>query len=97
MKIIISFQWILQRILYKKPIESTFATVRLRTHKVKSCGSRTTTLMMVFKLAESAEKSCYRLKGFKLLADVITGVKFKDGIRVTQDQTEEVKELIHQI
>lgn len=79
------------------PIESTFATVRLRTHKVKSCGSRTTTLMMVFKLAQSAEKSWYRLKGFKLLADVITGVKFKDGIRVTQDQTEEVKELIHQI
>ena len=79
------------------PIESTFATVRLRTHKVKSCGSRTTTLMMVFKLAQSAEKSWYRLKGFKLLADVITGVKFKDGIRVTQDQTEEVKELIRQI
>ena len=79
------------------PIESTFATVRLRTHKVKSCGSRTTTLMMVFKLAQSAEKSWYRLKGFKLLADVITGVKFKDGIRVTQDQTEEVKELVHQI
>ena len=79
------------------PIESTFATVRLRTHKVNSCGSRTTTLMMVFKLAQSAEKSWYRLKGFKLLADVITGVKFKDGIRVTQDQTEEVKELIHQI
>ncbi len=77
------------------PIESTFATVRLRTHKVKSCGSRTTTLMMVFKLAQSAEKSWYRLKGFKLLADVITGVKFKDGIRITQDQTEEVKELIH--
>ncbi|MGF1804232.1 IS256 family transposase [Aliivibrio sifiae] len=79
------------------PIESTFATVRLRTHKVKSCGSRTTTLMMVFKLAQSAEKSWYRLKGFKLLADVITGVKFKDGIRIPQDQTEEVKELIHQI
>ena len=79
------------------PIESTFATVRLRTHKVKSCGSRTTTLMMVFKLAQSAEKSWYRLKGFKLLADVITGVKFKDGIRVTQDQTEEAKKLIHQI
>ena len=35
--------------------------------------------MMVFKLAQSAEKSWYRLKGFKLLADVITGVKFKDG------------------
>ena len=79
------------------PIESTFATVRLRTHKVKSCGSRTTTLMMVFKLAQSAEKKWYRLRGFKLLADVITGIKFKDGERITQDQTEHQDGLIHQI
>jgi len=79
------------------PIESTFATVRLRTHKVKSCGSRTTTLMMVFKLAQSAETKWYRLRGFKLLADVITGVKFKDGERITQDQTEHQDVLIHQI
>ncbi len=79
------------------PIESTFATVRLRTHKVKSCGSRTTTLMMVFKLAQSAEKKWYRLRGFKLLADVITGVKFKDGERIIQDQAEHQGEPIHQI
>ena len=79
------------------PIESTFATVRLRTHKVKSCGSRTTTLMMIFKLAQSAEKKWYRLRGFKLLADVIKGVKFKDGERIIQDQTEHQDVLIHQI
>ena len=79
------------------PIESTFATVRLRTHKVKSCGSRTTTLMMVFKLAQSAEKKWYRLRGFKLLADVIKGVKFKDGEKVIQDQAEHQNGLIHQI
>ena len=79
------------------PIESTFATVRLRTHKVKSCGSRTTTLMMIFKLAQSAEKKWYRIRGFKLLADVIIGVKFKDGERITQDQTEHQDGLIHQI
>lgn len=79
------------------PIESTFATVRLRTHKVKSCGSRTTTLMMIFKLAQSAEKKWYRLRGFKLLADVIKGIKFKDGERITQDQAEHQDELIHQI
>jgi putative transposase len=79
------------------PIESTFATVRLRTHKVKSCGSRTTTLMMVFKLAQSAERKWYRLRGFKLLADVIIGVKFKDGERIIQDQAEHQNVLIHQI
>ena len=39
------------------PIESTFATVRLRTAKTKGCGSRAATLSMVFKLCQEAEKS----------------------------------------
>jgi hypothetical protein len=34
---------------------------------------------MVFKLAQSAEKRWRRLRGFKLLAEVIRGVQFKDG------------------
>jgi putative transposase len=38
------------------PIESTFATVRLRNYKTKGCGSRMTTLTMVFKLVQAAEK-----------------------------------------
>ena len=67
------------------PIESVFATVRLRTTKTKSCGSRTTTLAMAFKLMQSAQKRWQRLRGYNLLADVIEGVKFKDGIRVEQD------------
>ncbi len=46
-----------KHIRISNPIESTFATVRLRTYKVKSSGSRTTTLMMIFKLAQSAEKN----------------------------------------
>jgi len=36
---------------------------------------------MVFKLCGSAEKRWHRLKGFYRLAEVIDGVKFKDGIR----------------
>ena len=36
------------------PIESTFATVRLRTKRSRSCGNRDTTLSMVFKLLQSA-------------------------------------------
>ena len=32
------------------PIQSTFATVRLRTKRSRNCGSRDTTLAMVFKL-----------------------------------------------
>jgi transposase-like protein len=63
------------------PIESAFSTIRLRTAKTRNCGSRETTLMMIFKLAQSAERRWKRLKGHKLLGEVITGVKFKDGVR----------------
>ena len=62
------------------PIESTFATVRLRTAKTRGCVSRTTILTMVFKLGLSAEKGWRRLRGFRRLAEVINGVKFIDGI-----------------
>ena len=62
------------------PIESTFATVRLRTAKTRSCVSRTTILTMVFRLGLSAENGWRKLRGFRRLADVINGVKFIDGI-----------------
>jgi len=62
------------------PIESTFATVRLRTKKTRGCVSRTTILAMVFRLGLSAEKGWRKLKGFRRLADVIRGVKFIDGV-----------------
>ncbi len=48
------------------PIESTFATVRLRTKKARNCGSRDTTLAMVYKLMESAQKRWKKIKGFVL-------------------------------
>ena len=61
------------------PIESTFATVRLRTTKTKGCLSRMTALTMVFKLCQSASKKWRRLDGSHQIADIIQGVKFKDG------------------
>ena len=61
------------------PIESTFATVRHRTRQTKGCGSRIATLTMVFKLATDAEKHWRRLKGSKLITQVIAGVQFTDG------------------
>jgi putative transposase len=63
------------------PIESTFATVRLRTDKTKGAGSRLACLAMVFKLGQSAQKSWRALNGGKLLADVIAGVTFVDGVK----------------
>ena len=63
------------------PIESTFATVRLRTVKTKGCGSRMATLTMVFKLAESASGRWRRLNRHELIQDVIAGVTFTDGVK----------------
>ncbi len=67
------------------PIESTFATVKHRTKKSKGCHSYTTIMAMVFKLIQSAEKRWRKLRGFKLVAEVIEGVNFKDGVRVDKE------------
>jgi putative transposase len=61
------------------PIESTFATVRLRTDRTKGCLSRQTALAMVYRLAKSAERNWRRLDGSQRLAQVIQGVRFRDG------------------
>ncbi len=63
------------------PIESMFATVRLRTNKTKNCGNRKTTLMMAYKLMRSAETKWRRQRGFALLADVVKDVRFIDGVK----------------
>ena len=70
------------------PIESTFATVRLRTDKTKGCLSRETALAMVFKLARSAERHWRRLDGTKRLGQIIDGTRFRDGEPV-QDAEEQ--------
>ena len=61
------------------PIESTYATVRLRTKKTKGCGSRVATLTMVFKLALEAQKTWRRLMGHEQIPLVMAGNKFIDG------------------
>jgi putative transposase len=71
-----------QHIRTSNPIESTFATVRLRTAKTRGCIARHTILSMVYKLGQSAQKKWRKLRGFKLLAEVIRGVQFKDGERI---------------
>lgn len=70
------------------PIESTFATIRHRTTRTKNCVSRSTLLGLVFQLALAAQKSWRRLDGFKLLPDVVKGVRFQDGIAVVEPPDE---------
>jgi transposase-like protein len=62
------------------PRESTFATVRLRTAKVRGCFSGNTVITMAFKLYQCAEKRWIRLHRPERLAEVIKGVKFVNGI-----------------
>jgi putative transposase len=63
------------------PIESVFATVRLRHRRTKGNGSRVACLAMVHQLMLSASKRWKLLNGAKLLADVIQGVQFIDGVK----------------
>jgi len=72
-------QWIHLRTT--NPIESTFATVRLRHRRTKGSGSRTACLTMVFKLMQSASRRWRLLNGSQLLPEVIAGARFVDGIK----------------
>ena len=63
------------------PIESTFATVRLRHRRTKGNGTRSACLSMVFKLIQSAQRRWRLLNGSNLLPDVIQGTPFIDGVK----------------
>jgi transposase-like protein len=62
------------------PIESTFATIRLRHRRTKGSGTRRASLTMMFKLAQSAQKRWRRLNGHQHIVHLLEGKKFIDGI-----------------
>ncbi len=62
------------------PIESTFATIRLRHRRTKGCGTRRASLTMMFKLAQAAQKKWRRLNGYELIIPLMEGKKFVNGI-----------------
>lgn len=67
------------------PIESTFATIRLRHRRTKGSGTRRASLAMMFKLAQSAQKRWRRLNGRQQITLLLQGRRFVDG--VLQDAT----------
>jgi putative transposase len=69
------------------PIESSFATVKLRTKVTKGAGSKKAALAMVYKLLDAAQERWRRFNGHELIGDVLAGEKFTDGIKVTDDET----------
>ena len=75
-------------------IESSFATVKLRTRVTKGAGSKKAALAMAYKLLDALQVRWRRFNGHELVADVLEGVKFKDGIRITDDETETTDERV---
>ncbi len=69
------------------PIESTFATVRLRTKVTKGAGSRAAALAMVFKLVESAQTRRRAVNAPHLVALVRVGSHFERGYLVERPRT----------
>jgi transposase-like protein len=61
------------------PIESTFATVRLRQRVTKGPGSRAAGVAMAFKLIESAQQRWRTVNAPHLVALVRAGARFKKG------------------
>ena len=66
------------------PMESTFATIRLRHRRTKGNGTRKATLTMLLKLAESAARRWRLLDGAQWLIEVAKETKFQDGQILTQ-------------
>ena len=65
------------------PIESTFATVRLRTAKTRGCVTCSTILSLTFKLGQGVQKRWRRLRGYQWLDKLERGITFIDGIENT--------------
>ena len=64
------------------PIESTFATVRLRTKVAKGPGSRAAGLAMAYKLIIAAQDRWRAINGPHLVALVHAGATFKKGVLI---------------
>lgn len=73
------------------PIESAFATVRLRQKVTKGAGSRTRGLVFAYKLLDMAGQRWRKLDGSALLPLVRAGVKFRDGVQVERQDPSERK------
>jgi len=69
------------------PIESSFATVKLRTRVTKGAGSKDAALAMAYKLLDAAQDRWRMLNGAELVKELLDGATFKDGIKVTDDET----------
>lgn len=72
------------------PIESSFATVKLRTKVTKGAGSKETATTMAFKLLQECQKRWRRIRGEKEeIQNILNGLEYQDGIVVRQLSSQE--------
>jgi transposase-like protein len=80
-----------QHLRTTNPIESTFATVKLRQRVTKGAGSRNAGLAMAYRLLLLAEGHWRRLNGRELLPLVREGIRFHDGVRIEREDSQASK------
>ena len=69
------------------PIESSFATVKLRTKVTKGDGNASTACTMAFKLLQQCEMKWRKVRGHKEIQNLLSGLDYKDGVVIPrQDQ-----------
>jgi putative transposase len=71
------------------PVESTFATVRLRTRVTKGPGSKQAGLAMAFKLLDAAQDRWRAVNGPHLVALVRAGAVFRKGVLITRPEPDQ--------
>jgi transposase-like protein len=75
------------------PIESVFATVRLRTNAARRIRSPRSALYLIFQLFQRAQRNWRRLNAPHLVSKVIAGVKFEDGIEVSKERKQKTEKV----
>lgn len=71
-----------QHLRTTNPIESSFATVKLRMKVTKGAGSKETASAMAFKLLTECQKRWRRLRGHEEIKNLLKGLEYKDGIMI---------------
>jgi putative transposase len=78
-----------QHIRTTNPIESSFATVKLRTRVTKGAGSPTAAATMAFKLLWEAQRSWRSIRGWQEIENLLNGVAYKNGVMVAEEKSSE--------
>lgn len=68
--------------------------MKLRTRVTKGAGSKAAALGMAFKWLKTAESRWRRFNGHELVADVLAGIKYTDGIRVPDEHPNSTPEKV---